>query len=72
MTQWLELLAIFRRVLEEALTLPGTDIEDNVQIVSAQLAHLDLIVTRDTSGFQQSPIQAINPASISQWLTAHE
>ncbi|MGH2517232.1 MAG: type II toxin-antitoxin system VapC family toxin [Ktedonobacterales bacterium] len=62
------LLAVYRRVLEAAMALPGTDVEDNVQIVCAQFARLDLIVTRDASGFQHSPIPVLNPTNINGWL----
>lgn len=66
------LLAVYRRVLEAAMALPGTDVEDNVQIVCAQLAHLDLIVTRDATGFQLSPVPVLNPMDINGWLAARK
>jgi hypothetical protein len=35
-----------------------------VQIACAQLARLDLIVTRDAAGFTHSSISAIEPAAV--------
>jgi len=40
----------------KALSLPGTDFEDNLQIACAQAAGLDLIITRDPADFRDSPI----------------
>lgn len=57
-------IAVDRTILEGALALAGPDFEDNIQITCAQSASLDLIVTRDASGFAQSPISAIDPAAL--------
>lgn len=48
--QAFEICPVDRRGLELALTLPGSDFEDNLQIASALLSGLDAIVTRDPSG----------------------
>lgn len=58
------ILSADRALLEAALALPGSDFEDNVQIACAQLAGLDLIVTRNTPDFRHSPIPAVEPADI--------
>jgi hypothetical protein len=50
------------------LALPGPDVEDNVQIACAQLAGLDLIVTRDTAGFRHAPVPAIEPTAVVAYL----
>lgn len=63
-----EILAVNRRMLEHARRLPGKDFEDNVQIACAVAANLDLIITRDPQGFTDSPIDAIEPQRISQYL----
>jgi predicted nucleic acid-binding protein len=47
-----------------ALTLPGSDYEDHVQIICAQRANLDVIVTRDPVGFRPSPIPVLTPADV--------
>lgn len=60
---------VYRAVLDAALALPGTDFEDNVQIACAQLARLDLIVTRNTRDFRHSPIAAVEPAAVTGYLT---
>lgn len=58
------LIAIYRETAEAALALPGNDFEDNVQIVCAQTAGLELIVTRNTADFAQSPVPAVEPAQV--------
>ncbi len=62
------LLAIDRVVLEAALLLAGSDIEDNVQIACAQLTSMDLIATRDPAGFRHSSIPAVGPTSVVSFL----
>lgn len=62
------LLPVYRTVLEAALALPGPDFEDNVQIACAQLAGLDLIVTRDTTGFHHAPMPAVEPTAVVGYL----
>ena len=62
------LLAVYRAVLEDALALAGSDFEDDVQIACARLAKLDLIVTRNTADFRFSPVPAIKPSEIAQYL----
>ena len=61
-------LPVYRAVLEAALGLPGSDVEDIVQIACAQLGGLDLIVTRDTAGFHHAPMPAVEPAAIASYL----
>jgi predicted nucleic acid-binding protein len=45
----------------DALAMPGSDFEDNLQIACSQVAGLDLIVTRDADGFGASPISVVSP-----------
>lgn len=58
------IVGVDRHILAAALTLPGNDYEDNVQIACAQSAALDLIVTRNRSDFVHSPILAVEPAEV--------
>lgn len=56
-----EICVVDRLALEQAAALPGTDLEDNLQIVSADRAALDAIITRDSQGFKHSPVPALTP-----------
>jgi hypothetical protein len=58
------LLPIDMALLQRARALPGNDFEDNVQIACAISAQRDLIVTNIPSGFQASPIPAIESSQI--------
>lgn len=51
-------------LMRTALSLPGSDFEDNVQIACAQSAALDLIVTRNTADFTHSPVPALDPPAL--------
>ncbi len=62
------LLPVDVALLQQARALPGNDFEDNVQIACAITAQLDLIITRDPSGFQASPIPAIEPSQTGAYL----
>ncbi|HXT34153.1 MAG TPA: PIN domain-containing protein [Chloroflexota bacterium] len=63
------IVGVDRHILAAALTLPGNDYEDNVQIACAQSAALDLIVTRNRADFAHSPILAVEPAEILRRLS---
>lgn len=63
------LLAVARDILERVLAAAGSDFEDNIQITCAQAAGLDLIITRNVADFRYSPIPAIEPAAIVNYLT---
>jgi predicted nucleic acid-binding protein len=58
------ILPVDRVVLERALTLAGSDFEDNVQIACAEGAGLDLIVTRDPGDFGHAPMPAVVPPDV--------
>lgn len=62
------IVPVDRAILDAALALPGADFEDNVQMVSAQAAHLDLIVTRNTADYTSSPVPAIEPQTLAARL----
>ena len=53
-----------RQALEQAMDLPGSDFEDNLQITCATLANLDVIITRDKDGFRDSIVPALTPAEL--------
>jgi predicted nucleic acid-binding protein len=59
-----EICTVDRQALEQALSLPGNDFEDNLQIACASLAGLDVIVTRDQKGFQAASLPALTPAEL--------
>lgn len=62
-----EILAVFEvctadsATARNARTLNMTDFEDAIQAAAAQKAGLDLIVTRNTRDFRNSPIAALDP-----------
>jgi predicted nucleic acid-binding protein len=62
------LLPVDAALLQQARALPGNDFEDNIQIACATNAQLDLIVTRDPSGFQAAPVPVIDPSQIGAHL----
>jgi predicted nucleic acid-binding protein len=57
----MEICAVDRGVLEQAIALRLTDFEDAVQVVSAIKLGLEAIVTRDVDGFTGSPIPVFSP-----------
>lgn len=56
-----EVCAVNKATLEYASKLAGNDYEDKVQIACAYLFQLDAVVTRDQSGFKNSPVQVVTP-----------
>jgi hypothetical protein len=63
-----EIVPVDRSTLDDALALPGSDFEDNIEIAAATTATVDMIVTRDSSGFTHSPIPVQSPAEFLQRL----
>ena len=59
-----EICLVDRRALEQAAGLPGNDFEDNLQIACANLAEIDVIVTRDPGGFEAATIPVLTPAEL--------
>lgn len=57
----MEICAVDREVLEQAIALGLTDFEDAVQVASAIKLGLEAIVTRDVDGFTGSPIAVLSP-----------
>lgn len=62
------IIAIDRKIVEDAYLLAGRDFEDDIQIACAIRHSLDAIVTRDEGGgFDASPVKVFRP----EVLTAH-
>jgi predicted nucleic acid-binding protein len=57
----LHVISVGFNELQVAATLGGSDFEDNLQIACAMAAQLDVIVTRDSSGFATSSIPVFTP-----------
>ena len=57
-----EIVAVDGDALGHAATLTGNDFEDNVLIACAARAGVDMIVTRDTTGFVGAPMAVLTPA----------
>ncbi|WIG60086.1 MAG: hypothetical protein OJF49_002834 [Ktedonobacterales bacterium] len=63
------LLTIDAAVVLKALTLPGSDFEDNVQIACSQIYRIDLIVTHNPDDFKQGvTVPVVNPKDIMQYV----
>ncbi|NJL23049.1 MAG: PIN domain-containing protein [Leptolyngbyaceae cyanobacterium SM1_3_5] len=60
----MEIAAVDREVLEQAIALEFTDFEDAVQVACAMKLGLDAIVTRDVNGFTNSPIPVLSPEDL--------
>jgi predicted nucleic acid-binding protein len=60
----MEVCAVDRGVLEQAIALNFPDFEDAVQVACAIGLRLDAIVTRDSSGFADSPISVFSPENL--------
>jgi predicted nucleic acid-binding protein len=58
-------------VIREALLLPGNEFEDAVASAAARGAGCHFIVTRDTKGFRNSPVQALPPERLFALLRVH-
>ncbi len=67
-----EVCAPDRAALLAALRLPGKDYEDAVQVVSAQSAALDALVTRDPAGYEGLAFAVYSPASFLEVLAGSE
>lgn len=60
----MEICAVNRSVLEQAIALNRPDFEDAVQIACATALRLDAIVTRDVKGFESAPILVLSPQDL--------
>lgn len=57
----IEICAVDRGVIQQAVDLELTDFEDAVQLASAMRVSLDMIITRELSGFVGSAILVMSP-----------
>jgi predicted nucleic acid-binding protein len=65
----MEICAVDREVLEQAIALRLPDFEDAVQIACAIELELEAIVTRDVNGFAGSPIPVLSPQEMRNRLS---
>ncbi|HKP53778.1 MAG TPA: PIN domain-containing protein [Chloroflexia bacterium] len=65
-----EICTIDRPMLDRALMLSGSDLEDNLQEACALIYGLDAIVTRDKEGFKSSNIPTLTPAELLSQLAS--
>jgi predicted nucleic acid-binding protein len=62
-----QIIGIDHEMLETALAADNfKDIEDGTQIQCAAQAELDYIITRDSKGFENSPVTALLPTEFLQ------
>jgi predicted nucleic acid-binding protein len=62
--QTFQVIPVGRAELEDADSLEGNDIEDNLMLACAVAAGLDAIVTRDPKGFVGSPLPVLSPTEL--------
>ncbi|MEG4864095.1 MULTISPECIES: PIN domain-containing protein [unclassified Microcoleus] len=60
----MEICAVDREILEQAIGLGLPDLEDAVQIACAIELELEAIVTRDVNGFAGSSISVLSPQEL--------
>jgi hypothetical protein len=58
------ILGVDEPLLRQADALPGTDLEDNLQLAAAIAFRLDAIVTRDPHGFAGATLPVLAPADL--------
>lgn len=61
LTNRFEVSPINRESIKKAIASYPSDFEDAVQYFSAQQAEADLLITRDTDGFQQFDLPVMTP-----------
>lgn len=66
--QILEVIGIDKGIVVEALESDMPDFEDAIQVFSAKLNSIDLIITRNKSDFATSGIKVIEPRELIQSL----
>jgi len=66
--QWCEVAPVNRRVLVAARVAGMPDFEDAVQVVAAQDFGIDIVVTRDKTGFSNSGLLVYSPEEFLETL----
>lgn len=61
---FLNIAAVDRATIEQALNLPYLDFEDSVQMISAVQIQADYLVTRKVKDYQPSPIKVVQPVEL--------
>ena len=64
-----EVAAVDGAVVRTALALEWPDFEDAVCAAAAAAGRCDAVVTRDPSGFPDSPVPVIDPGTALAWLS---
>ena len=67
-TDGLEVFAVDKRHVQTALNSAMTDFEDAVQAAVAEVAGIDMIITRNKRDFRQSPVPAVLPEEFLETL----
>lgn len=67
----LPIISVGIEELQAAATLEGHDFEDNLQIACATRMQLDVIVTRDSTGFAASDIPVLTPPQMLRRLAGN-
>jgi predicted nucleic acid-binding protein len=67
--QWCEVAPVNRRVLDVARTSGMLDFEDAVQSAAAQDFGIDIVITRDKTGFSNSGLQVYLPEEFLEMVT---
>ncbi|NJR70061.1 MAG: PIN domain-containing protein [Synechococcales cyanobacterium CRU_2_2] len=66
----LDIARVDRSTLEQAIALALPDFEDAVQCAGAIAELADAIVTRDSRGFQGSPLTVYSPAQLCHYIAS--
>ena len=65
-----DVLGVDHATLRDADSRTGADFEDDVLIVAAVAGKMDVIVTRDPTGFSHSPVEVLSPTDLLARLAA--
>ncbi|MEA5488747.1 MULTISPECIES: PIN domain-containing protein [Pseudanabaena] len=65
----MEVCAVARGVIQQAVDLGLSDFEDAVQVAAAMRAGLNAIITRDVAGFVGSPVPIMSPDEMVKQLS---
>jgi predicted nucleic acid-binding protein len=66
-----KVIPVDEELLHQAVALPINDLEDALQVACAIRAKLDMIVTRDSSGFINSTVPIVSPSDLIARLQQH-
>ncbi len=65
----MEVCAVARGIIQQAVDLGLSDFEDAVQVAAAMRAGLNAIITRDVAGFVGSPVPIMSPDEMVKQLS---